>query len=199
MSPFFKKAISSNNITAKEATDAVRTLLRYIGENPDREGLIDTPDRFCRALLELTEGYSSNPEEILSTTFESQSDEMILLKDIEFTSTCEHHLLNFSGKAHVAYIPSEGKIVGLSKLARIVDTFSQRLQVQERLTQQVAEAIAKHLNPQGVAVVFEGTHSCMCVRGVRKQSAKMVTSTMLGQFRDSAASRNEFMSFITKN
>ncbi|BBH53365.1 GTP cyclohydrolase I FolE [Fluviispira sanaruensis] len=199
MSPFFKKAVSSNNVTAQEATEAVRTLLRYIGENPNREGLIETPDRYCRALLELTEGYSAKPEEILSTTFESQSDEMVLLKDIEFSSTCEHHLLSFSGKAHVAYIPSEGRIVGLSKLARIVDTFSQRLQVQERLTQQVAEAIQTHLKPQGVAVVFEGMHSCMCVRGVRKQSAKMVTSTMLGLFRESPASRNEFMSFITRN
>lgn len=198
MSPFFKKAVEANNVSAEAATEAVRTLLRYVGENPNREGLEDTPDRFCRALLEMTEGYSSSPEQILSTTFESDSDEMILLKDIEFTSLCEHHLLSFTGKAHIAYIPSNGKIVGLSKLARIVDLFSQRLQVQERLTQQVANAIDKYLKPQGVAVVFEGIHSCMCVRGVRKQHSTMLTSAMHGQFRDSLASRNEFMSLISK-
>lgn len=198
MSPFFKKAVDANNVTADAATEAVRTLLRYVGENPDREGLQDTPDRFCRALLEMTEGYQVSPEEILSTTFESESDEMVLLKNIEFTSVCEHHLLSFTGKAHIAYLPSEGRIVGLSKLARIVDVYSQRLQVQERLTQQVANAIEKHLKPQGVAVVFEGIHSCMCVRGVRKQNSTMITSTMLGQFRNSLASRNEFMSLISK-
>jgi GTP cyclohydrolase IA len=198
MSPFFKKAVEANNVSAESATEAVRTLLRYVGENPNREGLKDTPDRFCRALLEMTQGYSSSPEQILSTTFESDSDEMVLLKDIEFTSVCEHHLLSFTGKAHIAYIPTNGKIVGLSKLARIVDLFSQRLQVQERLTQQVANAIDKYLKPQGVAVVFEGIHSCMCVRGVRKQNSTMITSAMHGQFRDSLASRNEFMSFISK-
>ncbi len=198
MSPFFKKAIGANNISAEKATEAVRTLLLYIGENPNREGLIDTPDRFCRALIEMTEGYSTNPEEILSTTFESESDEMVLVKNIEFNSLCEHHLLSFAGKAHIAYIPTDGKIVGLSKLARIVDVFSQRLQVQERLTQQVANAINKYLRPQGVAVVFEGVHSCMCVRGVRKQNSTMITSAMHGQFRDSLASRNEFMSLISK-
>lgn len=199
MSPFFKKAIGANNISAEKATEAVRTLLLYIGENPNREGLVDTPDRFCRALLEMTEGYHINPEEILSTTFESESDEMVLVKDIEFNSLCEHHLLSFSGKAHIAYIPTEGKIVGLSKLARIVDLYSQRLQVQERLTQQVANAINKFLKPQGVAVVFEGTHSCMCVRGVKKQNSTMITSSMHGQFRDSIASRNEFMSLVSKS
>ena len=146
----------------------------------------------------MTEGYSTNPEEILSTTFESESDEMVLVKNIEFNSLCEHHLLSFAGKAHIAYIPTDGKIVGLSKLARIVDVFSQRLQVQERLTQQVANAINKYLRPQGVAVVFEGVHSCMCVRGVRKQNSTMITSAMHGQFRDSLASRNEFMSLISK-
>ncbi len=198
MSPFFKKAIEANNVSAESATEAVRTLLRYIGENPNREGLEDTPDRFCRALLEMTEGYSSSPEQILSTTFESNSDEMVLLKNIEFTSLCEHHLLSFTGIAHIAYFPKDGKIVGLSKLARIVDLFSLRLQVQERLTQQVANAIDQYLKPQGVAVVFEGVHSCMCVRGVRKQNSTMITSAMHGQFRNSLASRNEFMSLISK-
>lgn len=198
MNPFFKKAASANNISAEKATEAVRTLLQYIGEDPKREGLLNTPDRFCRALLEMTEGYSMHPEEILATTFESESDEMVLVKDIEFHSLCEHHLLSFSGKAHIAYIPNNGRIVGLSKLARIVDTFAQRLQVQERLTQQVANAINKYLKPQGVAVVFEGQHSCMCVRGVKKQNSYMLTSAMHGQFRDSLASRNEFMSLILK-
>lgn len=198
MSPFQKKAVAANNVSAESATEAVRTLLRYVGESPDREGLEDTPDRFCRALLEMTEGYASSPEQILSTTFESDSDEMVLLKDIEFTSLCEHHLLSFTGKAHIAYIPSNGKIIGLSKLARIVDLYAHRLQVQERLTQQVANAIEQYLKPQGVAVVFEGLHSCMCVRGVRKQNSTMITSAMLGQFRNSLASRNEFMSFISK-
>ncbi len=198
MSPFFKKAVNANNISAEKATEAVRTLLQYIGEDPKREGLLETPDRFCRALLEMTEGYAMKPEEILSTTFESESDEMVLVKDIEYHSLCEHHLLSFSGKAHIAYIPSNGRIVGLSKLARIVEVYAQRLQVQERLTQQVANAINKFLKPQGVAVVFEGRHSCMCVRGVKKQNSLMITSAMHGQFRDSLASRNEFMSLIHK-
>lgn len=193
-----KKAIDTRNVTAQEARKAVTTLLKYMGEEPNRDGLLETPDRFCRALLEMTEGYRDNLEEILSTTFEAQTDEMIILKDIDFTSMCEHHLLSFYGKAHIAYIPTQGKIVGLSKLARVVDAFSRRLQVQERLTQQVADAIQCYLKPQGVAVVFEGIHSCMCVRGVRKQSSTMVTSSMLGQFRNSPASRNEFMSFISK-
>ena len=198
MSPFFKKAVNANNISAEKATEAVRNLLQYIGEDPKREGLLETPDRFCRALLEMTEGYAMKPEEILSTTFESESDEMVLVKDIEYHSLCEHHLLSFSGKAHIAYIPSNGRIVGLSKLARIVEVYAQRLQVQERLTQQVANAINKFLKPQGVAVVFEGRHSCMCVRGVKKQNSLMITSAMHGQFRDSLASRNEFMSLIHK-
>jgi GTP cyclohydrolase I len=193
-----KKAVDSNNVSAQQATEAVRTLLHYIGENPNREGLIDTPDRFCRALLEMTDGYQLTAKSILSTTFDSDCDEMVLLKNIEFTSLCEHHLLSFSGVAHVAYLPSQGKIVGLSKLARIVDLYAHRLQVQERLTQQVAHAIEHYLKPLGVAVVFEGVHSCMCVRGVRKQNSTMITSTMLGQFRDSLASRNEFMSLISK-
>ncbi|RDB35792.1 GTP cyclohydrolase I FolE [Spirobacillus cienkowskii] len=193
-----KKAVDSNNVSAQQATEAVRTLLHYIGENPNREGLTDTPDRFCRALLEMSNGYQLTAKSILSTTFDSDSDEMVLLKNIEFTSLCEHHLLSFSGVAHVAYLPSNGKIVGLSKLARVVDLYAHRLQVQERLTQQVAQAIEHYLKPLGVAVVFEGVHSCMCVRGVRKQNSTMITSAMLGQFRDSLASRNEFMSLISK-
>ncbi|MEY4064494.1 MAG: cyclohydrolase FolE [Pseudomonadota bacterium] len=196
MSPFFVKATDSNGIDAQSARAAVRTLLRYMGEDPDRDGLLETPDRVCRAWLEMTEGYRVSPEQVLSTTFEGNSDEMVVLKDIEFTSCCEHHLLNFNGRAHVAYLPSQGRIVGLSKLARIVDVFAKRLQVQERMTQQIASAVKENLQPHGVAVVIEGRHSCMCVRGVRKQGATMVTSSLHGVFRDNASTRAEFMSLI---
>ncbi|MES2616066.1 MAG: GTP cyclohydrolase I FolE [Bdellovibrionota bacterium] len=196
MNAYFKKAVDANGVSAKDARNAVQTLLRYVGEDVSRNGLHDTPDRFCRALLEMTAGYSMSPEEILTTTFEGNVDEMVLLKDIEFTSICEHHLLSFTGKAHIAYLPSQGRIVGLSKLARLVDVFAQRLQVQERLTQQIAEAIQKNLEPHGVAVVIEGVHSCMCVRGVRKHGATMVTSSMMGDFKTSSATRNEFMQLV---
>jgi GTP cyclohydrolase I len=196
MSPFFVKATDNNGISAEEARDAVRTLLRYMGEDPERDGLLETPDRVCRAWVEMTEGYRINAEKVLSTTFEGSSDEMVVLRDIEFTSCCEHHLLTFNGRAHVAYLPSNGRIVGLSKLARIVDVYSKRLQVQERMTQQVADAIKSHLQPHGVAVVIEGQHSCMCVRGVRKQGATMVTSSLHGVFRENASTRAEFMSLI---
>jgi GTP cyclohydrolase I len=198
MSSFFKKAVDANGVTSAEARKAVQTVLRYIGEDSARDGLLETPDRFCRSLLEMTEGYSIDPEQILTTTFEGQVDEMVLLKNIEFTSLCEHHLLSFIGKAHVAYIPSQGRIVGLSKLARIVDMYAQRLQVQERMTQQIAQAIEKHLTPLGVAVVIEGVHSCMCVRGIRKHGSVMVTSAMSGEFKNSVATRNEFMLLIGK-
>jgi GTP cyclohydrolase I len=198
MSPFFTRAVDQNGISAEEARSAVKTLLRYIGENPEREGLLETPDRVCRAWIEMTEGYGLSAEQVLSTTFEGNSDEMIVLKDIEFTSCCEHHLLTFSGRAHVAYLPAHGRIVGLSKLARIVDVYAKRLQVQERMTQQIASAIAKELAPAGVAVVIEGQHSCMCVRGVRKQGASMLTSSLQGVFRDNSATRAEFMSLISR-
>ena len=196
MTSQIKLASDANGISAKEATSAVETLLKYIGEDPQRNGLMETPHRFCRAFLELNEGYQLNPEEILTTTFEAHFDEMVLLKDIEFSSLCEHHLLSFTGKAHVAYLPSQGRIVGLSKLARLVDVFAKRLQVQERLTQQIAETIDKVLKPHGVAVVLEASHSCMCVRGVRKHGATMITSSMLGDFRSIPATRNEFMKLI---
>jgi GTP cyclohydrolase I len=198
MSPFFVKASDSHGVSAEDAREAVRTLLRYMGENPNRDGLMETPDRVCRAWIEMTEGYRTNPEHVLSTTFEGNSDEMIVLKDIEFTSCCEHHLLTFNGKAHVAYLPSHGRIVGLSKLARIVDVYAKRLQVQERMTQQIADAIKKELNPAGVAVVVEGQHSCMCVRGIKKQGASMVTSSLHGVFRENASTRAEFMSLINR-
>lgn len=194
--PFSRKASDAHGITSQQATDAVKTLLRYLGEDPTRDGLLETPDRFCRALLEMTEGYGLDAQQILSTTFESNSDENIILKDIDFSSMCEHHLLNFTGKVHIGYIPQDGRIVGLSKLARIVDVFAKRLQVQERMTEQIAKAINSALNPRGVAVVVEGVHSCMCVRGVNKHGATMMTSCMLGDFRDSHASRNEFLALL---
>jgi len=193
-----KKATDANGVSAEEAKNAVHTLLRYIGENTSRDGLKETPDRYCRALLEMTEGYAIAPEEVLTTTFEGQVDEMVLLKDIEYSSTCEHHLLSFTGKVHIAYLPSQGRIVGLSKLARLVDIFAKRLQVQERLTQQIAESLQNVLAPHGVAVVVEGVHSCMCVRGVKKHGAVMVTSSMLGDFKTSSATRNEFMQLISR-
>lgn len=198
MSPFFVKASDNNGVAAEDVRDAVRTLLRYMGEDPAREGLLETPDRVARAWVEMTEGYRMRPEQVLATTFEGDSDEMVILKDIDFVSCCEHHLLTFSGKAHVAYLPSQGRIVGLSKLARIVDVFAKRLQVQERMTQQIAHAILDVLKPQGVAVVVEGAHSCMCVRGVRKQGATMMTSSLHGVFRDDASTRAEFMSLISR-
>ncbi len=196
MSSPLKKAVDANGVTAAKACDAVKTLLKYIGEDVTREGLLDTPDRFCRALLEMTEGYQDNTAEILGVTFEADCEEMVLLKDIEFTSLCEHHLLNFTGKAHVAYLPSNGRVVGLSKLARIVDMYANRLQVQERLTHQIAHDIQNYLQPKGVAVIIEANHSCMCVRGVRKHGAAMVTSAMMGGFRSSPATRNELMQLL---
>lgn len=191
-----KKAVDANGISAEKAKEAVETLLRYIGENPSRDGLLNTPDRVCRSFLEMTEGYSLDYKEILSTTFESNSDENIVLKDITFASMCEHHLLSFTGRVHIGYIPRDGRIVGLSKLARVVDVFAKRLQVQERMTEQIAKAIQDVLNPSGVAVIVEGLHSCMCVRGVNKNGATMITSCLLGDFRNNPASRNEFLSLI---
>lgn len=191
-----KHLISANGVSARDALNAVKTLIQYMGENPDRNGLLETPDRVCRSLLEMASGYQSDPKSILSTTFHSDTDEMIVLKDIDFTSLCEHHMLVFHGKAHVGYIPQNNCIVGLSKLARVVDAFANRLQVQERMTYEIAKSILENLNPEGVGVVIEGVHSCMCVRGVKKHGATMVTSAMLGSFRDCQATRSEFMHLI---
>lgn len=174
----------------------VRQFLELIGENPDREGLLDTPKRVVKSWLELYRGYKEDPAQILSTVFEDGScEEMVILKDIEFTSMCEHHVLPFKGKAHVAYLPN-GKVVGLSKLARLVDCFSKRLQIQEKMTQQIAKEIDKHLNPNGVAVVVEAHHQCMSCRGVGKQNSTMITSSMVGAFRKDAIVRQEFLSLI---
>ena len=175
---------------------AVREILIGIGEDPDREGLRDTPGRVARAYEEMFTGLEQSAAEVLATTFDLGHDEMVLVRDIEVWSTCEHHLLPFSGVAHVAYIPSkEGRITGLSKLARLVDVFAKRPQVQERLTSEVADALVKHLHPQGVMVVIECEHLCMTMRGVRKPGSKTVTSAVRGVM-SHPATRAEAMSLI---
>lgn len=175
---------------------AVREILIAIGEDPDRDGLLGTPERVARAYAEMFAGLEQDPAEHLGVTFDIEHEEMVLVKDIELWSTCEHHLLPFHGVAHVAYIPSrDGKITGLSKLARLVDVYARRPQVQERLTGQVADALVQHLNPQGVMVVVEAEHQCMTMRGVRKPGSKTVTSAVRGALRN-AATRAEAMSLV---
>ncbi|MFF4187028.1 GTP cyclohydrolase I FolE [Streptomyces sp. NPDC001691] len=180
----------------KRAENAVRELLIAVGENPDREGLQETPARVARAYREILAGLRQEPEEVLTTTFDLGHDEMVLVKDIEIVSLCEHHLLPFHGVAHVGYIPAEsGKITGLSKLARLVDVFARRPQVQERLTTQVADSLMRILDARGAIVVIEAEHMCMSVRGIRKPGAKTTTSAVRGQLRD-PATRSEAMSLI---
>ncbi|MEW2634791.1 GTP cyclohydrolase I FolE [Streptomyces sp. NPDC048389] len=180
----------------KRAENAVRELLIAVGEDPDREGLRETPARVARAYRELLSGMRQEPEEVLTTTFDLGHDEMVLVKDIELVSFCEHHLLPFHGVAHVGYIPAEsGKITGLSKLARLVDVYARRPQVQERLTTQVADSLMKILEARGAIVVIEAEHMCMSVRGIRKPGAKTTTSAVRGQLRD-ATTRAEAMSLI---
>ncbi|MGW7262810.1 GTP cyclohydrolase I FolE [Streptomyces sp. NPDC054842] len=180
----------------KRAENAVRELLIAVGEDPDREGLRETPGRVARAYREIFAGLWQKPEDVLTTTFDLGHDEMVLVKDIEVLSSCEHHLVPFVGVAHVGYIPSaDGKITGLSKLARLVDVYARRPQVQERLTTQVAESLMSILEPRGVIVVMECEHMCMSMRGVRKPGAKTITSAVRGQLRD-PATRNEAMSLI---
>ncbi|GHJ34677.1 GTP cyclohydrolase I FolE [Streptomyces sp. TS71-3] len=180
----------------KRAQNAVRELLIAVGEDPDREGLRETPARVARAYKEIFAGLWQQPEDVLTTTFDLGHDEMVLVKDIEVVSTCEHHLVPFVGSAHVGYIPSaDGKITGLSKLARLVDVYARRPQVQERMTTQIAESVMKILEPRGVIVVVECEHMCMTMRGVRKPGAKTITSAVRGQLRD-PATRNEAMSLI---
>ena len=176
--------------------EAIRTLLAEVGEDPDRPGLVGTPDRVRRMYAELTEGYRTDPEGVINgATFEVDYDEMVVVRDIEFYSLCEHHLLPFFGRAHVGYLP-RGRIIGLSKIPRVVDMYAHRLQVQERLTHQVAAFLMERLRPKGVACVIEATHLCTVMRGVRKQEATMVTSSMLGTFRADARTRSEFLTFI---
>jgi GTP cyclohydrolase I len=174
-------------------------MLAKLGQDTERDGLIRTPDRVARSLTFLTSGYRQDPREVVgSALFEAEYDEMVVVRDIELYSLCEHHLLPFFGRAHIAYLPSE-KIVGLSKLARVVEVFARRLQVQERLTTEVANAINDILEPKGVGVVVEARHLCMMMRGVEKQSSFAVTSCMLGQFRTDARTRGEFLSLIEKS
>lgn len=171
--------------------DAVVRLLQFIGEDVGRDGLKETPARVCKALNEMTQGYFQDPGEILSKTFDESYDEVVVLKGIPFTSLCEHHLLPFIGTADVGYIP--GKVVGLSKLARLVDCFAMRLQLQERMTRQIADSLMTHLNAKGAAVIVRAVHSCMACRGIKKAGAEMVTSAMLGLFRDDPKARGEFL------
>ena len=176
--------------------EAIRTLLSELGEDPSREGLKRTPDRVRRMYAELTDGYRTDPDELLNAAaFEVDYDEMVVVRDIEFFSLCEHHLLPFFGKAHVGYLP-RGRVIGLSKIPRVVDMYAHRLQVQERMTQQVATFLMERLDPKGVGCVVEATHLCTVMRGVRKQNATMVTSAMLGTFRRDAKTRTEFLTFI---
>jgi GTP cyclohydrolase IA len=176
--------------------DLVRQMLVQIGEDPNREGLERTPERFAKALRFLTSGYSQNAETLLNgAMFSVCYDQMVVVKDIELYSLCEHHLLPFFGKCHVAYIPNK-KVVGLSKIARLVNMFARRLQIQERLTSQIAQSIQEQLNPQGVGVIVEARHLCMVMRGVEKQHSTAVTSAMLGAFRDNKETRDEFLSLV---
>ena len=185
----------TNHDTLEEIT---RNLLKEIGENPDREGLVRTPSRVAKSWEFFSKGYNQNLEDIINNAiFEENAKDMVIVRDVEFFSLCEHHLLPFFGKAHVGYIPN-GKVIGLSKIPRIIDMFSRRLQVQERLTHQVAEVLQDVLNPIGVAVVMEGRHMCMQMRGVEKQNSFASTSAMLGQFRKSSETRSEFLSIINR-
>ncbi|MDE1904871.1 MAG: GTP cyclohydrolase I FolE [Rhodospirillales bacterium] len=173
--------------------DAVTRLIEHIGEDPTRPGLIDTPRRVLDSLTEMTAGYRMDPAVHLGVVFPDKCDEMVVVTGIDFTSMCEHHMLTFTGTVAVGYIP-DGQVVGLSKLARVVDVFSQRLQVQERMTEQIANAIDTHLDPKGVGVVVRARHSCMGCRGVRKPAAEMTTSALLGYFKDDPKARAEFLS-----
>jgi GTP cyclohydrolase I len=181
----------------EEAQDAVRTLLRWAGDDPDREGLIDTPARVVRSYEEFFAGYEADPKELLNRTFEEIDgyDEMVLLKDIRFESHCEHHMAPIIGKAHIAYLPRT-RVIGISKLARLVQMFAKRLTIQEKMTSQIANALNEVLQPQGVAVVIEAAHQCMTTRGVHKPGVSMLTSRMLGAFRDNPSTRREFLSMV---
>ena len=190
-----KKIIAS--VSQQQAEDAIRLLLRWAGDNPEREGLIDTPSRVAKAYKEWFSGYDSKPEQYLKRTFEEVEgyDEMVILRDIEFESHCEHHMAPIIGVAHVGYIPN-GRVVGISKLARVVETYAKRLQVQEKMTAQIARCIHDVLQPKGVGVVIVAKHECMTTRGVHKTGVSMVTSKLLGSFRDDASTRAEFLQCV---
>ena len=180
-----------------EAEAAVRTLIEWAGDDPDREGLTGTPERVVRAYEEFFAGYNDDPVALLATTFEETAayDEMIVLRDIRLESHCEHHIVPILGKAHIGYLPA-GRVVGISKLARLVEVFAKRMQIQEALTSQIADTIQEALKPHGVGVVIEAAHQCMTTRGIRKPGVSMVTSRMLGSFRDDPATRREFLAMI---
>ena len=184
-------------VTREQAEEAVRTLLTWAGEDPSREGLLDTPKRVVKAYADWFSGYSEDPADYLRRTFKEVEgyDEMVVLRDIQFESFCEHHMAPIIGRAHIGYLPSD-KVVGISKLARVVDGFARRFQVQEKLTAQIAHCIQDVLQPRGVGVVIDATHQCMTTRGVHKRGVSMVTSQMLGGFREDARTRAEFLQFI---
>lgn len=191
------RAVPSTRPSRKEAEEAIRTMLRWAGDDPTREGLVDTPARVARAFEDWFSGYNEDPEEYMRRTFEEVEgyDDMVVLKNISFESHCEHHLAPIIGKAHVGYLPNS-KVVGISKLARVVEAYARRLQVQEKMNAQIANTIQKILEPKGVAVVIEASHQCMTTRGVHKTGVSMVTSTMLGDFRSCEITRREFLAVI---
>ena len=191
------KPADAGDVSREQAEDAVRVLLRWAGENPAREGLLDTPKRVVKAYRDWFSGYALDPDDYLQRTFEEVAgyDELIVLRDIEFESHCEHHLAPIIGRVHVGYLP-DGKVVGISKLARVVDAYARRFQVQEKMTAQIADCIQRVLQPRGVGVVVDGAHECMTTRGVHKRGVSMVTSKMLGSFRDDPRTRSEFLQFI---
>jgi GTP cyclohydrolase I len=192
----FDDRLSGNRIDAPEVQEAISRILKAIGEDPERDGLKRTPERVARMYAELLAGYHADPQAVVNEAiFEVKYDEMVLVRDIEFYSLCEHHLLPFMGRVHVAYLP-DGKVLGLSKIPRIVDLFARRLQVQERMTRQIADLIRDTLHPQGVGVVVEALHLCMMMRGVQKHNARMTTSAMHGAFRANLATRQEFLENI---
>lgn len=190
--------VRNKDIDYDAIEDSVRSLLNALGEDPDRDGLLRTPGRVAQMYSELMSGYRTNPIEMVNDAiFEVTYDEMVLVRDIEFYSLCEHHMLPFLGRAHVAYIP-RGKVIGLSKIPRVVDLYARRLQLQERMTRQVADFLQELLNPRGVAVVLEGVHMCAMMRGVKKHDVRMTTSAMLGLFRSQLATRQEFLDNISR-
>lgn len=192
-----KSRVKREKVSREQAEAAVRTLLVWAGDNPNREGLLDTPKRVVNAYKEWFAGYSANPSAYLQRTFEEVAgyDEMIVLRDIEFESYCEHHMAPIIGRCHVGYLPTS-KVVGISKLARVVDGYAKRLQVQEKLTAEIARCINDVLKPRGVGVVIDAVHQCMTTRGVHKRGVSMITSKMLGSFREDARTRQEFLRFI---
>ncbi|WP_338151017.1 GTP cyclohydrolase I FolE [Neoroseomonas soli] len=195
--PADDQAATLQRPTQAEAEDAIRTLLRWAGDDPSREGLLDTPQRVAKAYREWFCGYEEDPVELLARSFEEVEgyDEMVVLRDIRLESMCEHHMCPIIGKAHVAYLPN-GRVVGISKLARVVEAYGKRLQIQEKMTAQIANTLLDVLQPKGVAVVIEAVHQCMTTRGVHKTGVSMVTSRMLGAFRDDPSTRREFLSMI---